>query len=397
MKILLIEDDEGFANGLRDIMQISDYHVEVALNGHTALDLIKENDYSAVIVDLNLPDFDGTQLISEIYKLRKDIQTLILTGDTSRDAAVQAINVGADAFLTKPIDFNTFFETLERMELVYSNKLIEKALVEERIKLKQAQKLDELRNQFINTATHEIKTPISAILGYTELISDSFHELPEDVQDYFKVIQRNVDRLLALTNDLLEVQRIESGRAAVEMGTHNIMALLEQIGLETYPILEGKGQNLVISSQYHGNWFFDMNRIIQVLLNLVSNASKYSPEGSDIHLRAYPLSSKLFIEVRDEGVGIREEDIEKLFIPFPDILVKGKTDSTGLGLSICKGILELHNGEIWCDSGGVGMGSRFTFMLPKKKSGTPRPGDNPDFLSSTKTEESDTVRALSSV
>ncbi len=392
MKILLIEDDEGFANGLLDIMQISDYRVDIALDGKTALGLIKENEYSAVIVDLNLPDIDGTKLISEIYKLRKDVQTLILTGDTSRDAAVQAINVGADAFLTKPIHFNAFFETLERMELVYNNKLIEKALVEERIKLKQAQKLDEMRNQFINTATHEIKTPISAILGYTELISDSFHLLPEDVQSYFKVIQRNVNRLLALTNDLLEVQRIESGRSAVEMGIHNIMALLEQTRLETYPILEGKRQHLIVTSKSRGDWVFDRNRITQVLLNLVSNASKYSPEGSQIQLKVRNTVSKLFIEVTDEGVGLTEEDIEKLFIPFPDILVKGKTDSTGLGLSICKGIIDLHNGEIWCDSGGLGKGSRFTFMLPKKSSPPPQPDDRPAFYRSSKTEESDTVR-----
>ena len=391
MKILLIEDDEAFANGLRDIMQISDYRVDVALNGQTALDLIMENDYSAVIVDLNLPDFGGTQLISEIYQLKKDIQVIILTGDTSRDAAVQAVNARVDAFLTKPIDFNAFFETLERMELVYNNKQIERALIEERIKLRQAQKLDEMKTQFINTATHEIKTPISAILGYTEIISDSFNTLPEDIRGYFKVIQRNVDRLVALTNDLLEVQRIESGRTVAEMGSYNIQDLLEQIKLETYPILEGKDQNLKVSSQSDREWVFDRNRIIQVLLNLVSNASKFSPRDSDIHLSAYNSFSKLFIEVRDIGMGIREEDMEKLFTPFPGIVVKGKTDSTGLGLSICKGIIDLHEGEIWAESKGLERGSCFTFMLPMT-SNSPDSDAPQNKFPDSKNAESDTVR-----
>jgi signal transduction histidine kinase len=140
---------------------------------------------------------------------------------------------------------------------------------------------------------------------------------------------------------------------------------MNNVVLELKPILESRNQRLIVTGEdYLIN--ADKIRMMQVIVNLVMNASKFSPEGSDIRVNIEKDGPDIKLSVIDEGVGIKEEDIPKLFKPFPGISVKGVKDGTGLGSSICKGLIELHGGKIWVESDGPGKGSMFTFTCPCK-------------------------------
>ena len=252
---------------------------------------------------------------------------------------------------------------LHRIRAAEEKADLESELFTERIRGEQEQELSRLKTRFMSTATHEIRTPLSSILGYTELIQMDEGNLSETQRRYFEVILRNVNRLTVLTDDLLDLQRLEEGRLAVNIEPVNIRDMVDGVESEFAPILAEKGQVLEVSCiDIVVN--IDQLRVMQVLVNLLANASKFSPEGSEITVDVVETGDGVLVSVSDNGIGLSEEDLGKLFTPFPGILVDGNVSGTGLGLSICKGIVELHGGTLWAESDGIGCGSVFRFTLP---------------------------------
>ena len=241
-------------------------------------------------------------------------------------------------------------------------------LIEERVKLEKAREMDEIKTRFISTAAHEIRTPMTSIKGYTEIIGDNLEKTgDQQVLEYFHVITRNLERLELLTNDLLDLQRIETNKMSIQIIPTSVEDLVEDVKLEMLPLISEKEQRIEINQNTQTNMIpMDKLRIHQVLINFISNASKYSPKKTTITLTIEEKPSEIEFHVKDQGRGINAEDREKLFKPFPDIIYRDMQRGTGLGLAICKGIIELHNGRIWVESDGVGEGSTFSFTLPKR-------------------------------
>ena len=254
---------------------------------------------------------------------------------------------------------------LERVQRVTEKEAFERELLKGQIRLEQEKELSQLKTRFMSTATHEIRTPLSSIQGYTEIIQYDQSNLTENQRKYFEVILRNVQRLNVLTDDLLDLQRLEEGKMAINFEQVNLKKLLLDVMNEFKPILAEKNQT-VHCNCLDANLNIDGLRIMQVLVNLLSNASKFSPPGSQTLIDITESGDSIRFTVSDTGVGISEEDIPKLFMPFPGILVEGNVSGTGLGLSISKGIVELHGGEIWAESDGIGKGTTISFSLPMK-------------------------------
>lgn len=238
-------------------------------------------------------------------------------------------------------------------------------LFEQRVAAEQLVKMDRMKTNFMNTATHEIRTPITSIKGYTELIELLIQERDDpELQKYLEAITRNVNRLEHLSNDLLDIQRIESNRMVLEKIKVSINDLMESIKQEMAPLLTEKKQKLYIKMEKENDIILcDEMRIMQVLINIVNNASHYSPPETDITVTVDKTDNMYRFDVKDNGEGISKKDIPKLFKPFPDIKARIQR-GTGLGLSICRGIVELHGGRIWAESEGVGHGSTFSFTIP---------------------------------
>ncbi len=201
------------------------------------------------------------------------------------------------------------------------------------------------------------------------VVVDDASKIPDvkSVTQYYQILKRNALRLSSLTNDLLDVQRLESNRMELYRSKFNLKELVSDIIGEISPLYTEK--TITIDQKIDADLLIwaDRDRIQQVLVNFLVNAFKFSPENSRILITAYEDPEKIAVSVVDEGIGIDISDLPKLFTPFPDIepIVRGK--GSGLGLSICKGILELHGGDAWGESEGQGKGSTFTFTLPTKE------------------------------
>ena len=223
-------------------------------------------------------------------------------------------------------------------------------------------------DQFIYTSTHELKTPLTSIKGYVDLIRRNLSERQgtqelDELRHMFDVVARNTERLEELVDDILEMRRIIDGRLDISKSRSNVTDLLRQVAGEMRPILDARSQHLRVESSVE-SFVFGRQRIAEVLQNLIQNSSKFSPDGSTIWLRVERVDGAARFSVTDEGIGLSQEDVAKLFKPFPNIKKPGPHNGTGLGLSICNGIVELHGGEMWAESSGSGQGSTFFFTIP---------------------------------
>jgi len=217
----------------------------------------------------------------------------------------------------------------------------------------------------MNTATHELRTPVTSILGYIELIlADPSRDIPSDIRRDLQVVFRNANRLVTFTNDLLDVQRLTSGRVEIRRRKVDIVSTINEMLEELFLLFDEKHQVVDLLSPKEVVVDVDELRISQLFINLLRNANIYTPEEGNITITVEPSEDHVLISVKDTGVGLSHEDIEKLFEPFPGIRHGLGVTSTGLGLAICKGIVDLHGGVIWAESDGPNKGSTFSVKLP---------------------------------
>ena len=215
---------------------------------------------------------------------------------------------------------------------------------------------------------HDLRTPLTSVKGYLELIKSGCVEYGSDEYwRFISIIEKCVKQVETLTNDILKSQKMGDATAKLNLTQVSVDALMEEIKAQVAPILSVRHQKLVLNSSCNGLMVeADRLKLTQVIMNLLSNASKYSPPESIIEVQLERDVHHLVFSIKDYGIGIREEDLSKLIKPFPDIEVEGTFNRTGLGLSITKGIIELHNGEIIAESEGPGKGTKFWFTIPIK-------------------------------
>ncbi|WP_376792104.1 GAF domain-containing protein [Thermoflexus sp.] len=226
---------------------------------------------------------------------------------------------------------------------------------------------DRAKTEFISTVSHELRTPMTSIKGYVDLLLiGSAGPLSEMQRRFLQIVKANADRLKLLVDDLLDLSRIESGRLQLDLRPMPLEAAMEAVVTSLKARIDEKNQRLELDlPEFLPPVQADKDRLIQILMNLVSNAHKYTPEGGSIHVRARAEGGEVHVEVRDTGIGIPAEALPHIFERFyrvDDPRVQ-ETPGTGLGLSIVKALVELHGGRIWVES-EVGKGSTFHFTIP---------------------------------
>jgi PAS domain S-box-containing protein len=232
-------------------------------------------------------------------------------------------------------------------------------------------KIEEMKDRFMSSVTHELRTPLVSIVGYLDyILTGKIGSVPERIESSLRVIKRNTEILLKLANDLVEIRRIESGKLNVELRPLDLKEVIAHCAEEVQLFIERKKQNFHFEVPdgplpIQGDW----ERLSQVLVNLLNNATKFTPEGGDITLHVEDEEAAVKVQVSDTGLGLRKEDLEIVFEPFADIKKPTYFKGTGLGLSVTKALVEAHGGRIWADSEGEGKGSIFTFRLPKRVDG----------------------------
>jgi len=229
---------------------------------------------------------------------------------------------------------------------------------------KQLLHLDEMKNSFISSAAHELRTPLTTIKGYQELVGLHNADIPETVRKYRSVVTRSTDRLIKITDDLLDLQRINTGRLELNKETVDIVQLVDNVVDELSLVAKERDVELIVDHQDPIESYVDPLRVSQVITNIIHNAIKFSEDGGQVSVSTSLGDGFAVITCKDDGIGIDENDQARLFTPFPGIIRDNKYRSTGLGLSIAKGIVELHGGTVLAESEGLGKGSRFTFTIP---------------------------------
>lgn len=241
---------------------------------------------------------------------------------------------------------------------------LELLLVQEKAEREKAQELERLKNGFVGCVSHELRTPLASIIGFAELLEDEVSgPLNPKQAEFLKQIQRGSERLTHLVDDLLDYARMEAGTFKLTVQAFDFCQMLQEVcGLLQHLATEAHLKLAVTCSPPPLLVTADPRRIEQVLINLIGNAIKYSQEGT-IQVRVDREEAHLRCEVKDTGMGISAEDIPKLFQKFSQLAGSEQRGGVGLGLSLCKALIEEHGGTIGVRS-EAGKGSTFWFTLP---------------------------------
>jgi len=234
---------------------------------------------------------------------------------------------------------------------------------------RELRELNELKNKFLGIAAHDLRSPLTSILGFSDiLIDEEAGPLTENQKEFLEIINKTGKEMLTLINDLLDVSAIESGKLELSLKPASLKEILKD-RIRIYRIVaESKEITLNESLSEIPEVLIDSNRIVQVIDNLISNAVKFSPSGSNIYITLGQKDNMIKVSVKDEGPGISEEDQTKLFGEFQKLSAQptGGEKSTGLGLSIVKKIIQSHNGTIEVKS-KVSQGTTFNFSKKNTK------------------------------
>ncbi len=226
---------------------------------------------------------------------------------------------------------------------------------------------DRAKSEFVSNVSHELRTPMTSIKGYTDLLhAGAVGPINNEQQRFLKIIKNNAERLTALINDLLDISRVETGRVRFELRPMQVGDVISDVVNALAGQAEAKHQPLtykVVGGL--PDVMGDRDRLNQIITNLVSNAIRYTPDGGEIEVRAYPVEGAVRVDVQDRGIGISPDDLGRIFERFyrADHPLVQEAGGTGLGLSIVKMFVEMHRGRIWVES-EQDKGSTFTFILP---------------------------------
>ncbi|NEQ53016.1 MAG: response regulator [Leptolyngbya sp. SIO3F4] len=246
--------------------------------------------------------------------------------------------------------------------------------------------IDQMKTDFLSTVSHELRTPLTSVLGFAKLIQKKLEDtiLPaveidtrktertvSQVRNNLGIIVSEGERLTALINDVLDISKIEAGKIEWDMQPITIATIIERAIAATSVLARNSNLEVICDIQSElPEVVCDRDRLIQVVINLISNAIKFTNSGT-ITCRAYHQDSTIITSVSDTGIGLAADDLDKVFEKFTQVgeVMTDKPKGTGLGLPICKQIIEHHGGRIWVES-NVGKGSTFSFTLPIKVSST---------------------------
>ncbi|HON57349.1 MAG TPA: ATP-binding protein, partial [bacterium] len=341
-------------------------------NGANALEFINNNynDINLILLDIILPDISGFDLCRTLKNSEntKEIPIVMITAKSDSSDKIEGFEAGADDYIPKPFNEK---ELIARVNLILKNQLLKKHLYKQNQKL---QKLNEIKDIFLSIASHDIRNNLTGIIGHCYLIQmQKYGQLDNKYLQSLKIILKRCKSISQLVDNIIDAAKLEAGKLVLNAMMSNFSEFLRQyyfdiITLYSYEEYKFK---LIVEIPEDLEIYFDSQKIDEVFTNLVNNALKFSNKNSEITIGVKDYNDdyiKCF--VADNGVGIKAEDIPHLFDKFTAISSKNRAKkmmkSSGLGLSICKGIVEAHSGKIWVAS-EENKGSTFYFTLPKRE------------------------------
>lgn len=366
--ILIVDDKPENIIALKRILDKHQFEVDSALSGEEALKKVLKNNYDLVLLDVQMPGLDGFEVAESIsgYSKTKDIPIIFLSAvNVNKQFISKGYASGGRDYMVKPFDpdvlilkIKTYIKLYEQTTALQN---MQQVLVEEIEFRKQAERT---KDEFITMASHELKTPLTSIKGYMQMVERSFdRDLKEDAKKYLDRTRQQLEKLNILIDDLLDTSKIASGKLDFRNGVYDADPIIDNavdIIRQTYP-----SHTIIKTGLANAKIYGDQLRIEQVILNYLTNAIKYSPNSSEILVDVSRLSDdEILINITDSGIGIPKDKQADLFTKFYRVEESSnRFQGLGMGLYICAEIIKRHHGRYGVDS-EPGRGSSFYFTLP---------------------------------
>lgn len=369
--ILYIEDDENLARLLARRMQRHGYSVTTAATGEEGLELMQRQIFDVVLLDYHLPGISGLEVLDRI-EVKSTVPVIVLTAGGDERLAISALEKGAADYAIKDVNLSYIDLLPAIMQAAYTKVRLQRENEEHQQELVSARDKAEMASQaktdFLTMMSHEIRTPMNVVVGLANLLGKT--PLDDKQTEMVATLKASADLLLALINDLLDLNRIESGRVELESQPFSFDAIVAELGAMFVADFKRKNLNFNIQNGIMGREFRgDRTRLQQVLMNLTGNAVKFTDRGGiTLTISAQTLGSgqaSVSVAVTDTGIGIAEDKLPHIFDKFvqADQTITRRFGGSGLGLAICKALIETMGGTLTVTS-KAGIGSTFSFTVP---------------------------------
>ena len=376
LKVLYLEDDPRDVKLIKEILE-SEFNIDftIAKNKEEFIEASTRcSEYDIILSDYKLPGYDAIAALNQAKKECPNIPFICISGAIGEERAVEILKLGATDYVLKDrlarlvsaIE-RALQEAEEKKALQKAQEALERQNVELRIAKEKAEESDRLKTAFLANLSHEIRTPMNGILGFSELaMEDALDQ--GTLKEYLEIIHNSSEKLLGIFNNILDISMIETNQLIITEKRTSISKILEMVFDDFYPYCNKKGLSLVKKEDNSVQLEFVTDEVaaLKILTNLLDNAVKFTESGF-VEFGAKIENGFLNIFVQDTGIGIPETYHEKIFEKFyqaePNPL--HNWGGNGLGLTICKSIVEKLGGKIWLES-TPSKGSQFFLKIPVK-------------------------------
>jgi two-component system sensor histidine kinase/response regulator len=362
-KILVIEDETIIREEVLTWLEVEGYEVIGANNGKQGLELIFQDRPDLVLCDINMPEMDGHDVLIALrsnpdYSL---LPFIFLTAAADRESMRKGMRLGADDYITKPF-------TYKEVAQAVTTRLGKQHYIRDQIEqltdlIDEERELRLVKSRLVSMFSHDFRNPLATILSSSNMLQSYSDRLsPEQKQQKLRRIDGAVHKLIQMLDEMLMVAQVENGQLSFNPQATDLARLIIKV-LDNFELIDGGKHEIVLNIDLSETVVTDPNLIQHIITNLVSNALKYSPRGTSVHVKAYEEAGQIKITVRDQGIGIPEDDLRQIFEPFFRAENAQIAKGSGLGLSLVKAAVTVCGGTIQVTS-KVEQGSVFMVAIP---------------------------------
>ena len=356
--VLFIDDDNASRRLVKKILEREDYIFEGVGSGEEALEYLEDNGPDLILCDIVMPEMDGIEFCARLHLSPRleEIPLIMVTGLSTMDSLSRAYEAGADDYIIKPIRQVELLSRVEHHIEIYRREQAAKNRIENLFTQ------NESKTKFLGVASHDLRNPLVSIRGISQYLNnEKFGPLNEDQKELVSTIVQASESMLTLVEDLLDVSMFESGQMRIDPSIQSLEELIDHAVTLHSPNASKKNIRLikgVLNSDTDAE--IDRRLVSRVIDNLISNAVKFSQPDTEVRLLLESDETSVTLKVEDQGPGIPEEEFDALFKEFgrTSSLPTAGESSSGIGLFVCKRILQRHGGSIFVENRSEG-GARF--------------------------------------
>ncbi len=366
VKILVVDDDNNLRETLVDLLEIEGYKVYQAATAAECLDICAGEFFNIILMDYNLPDENGMELIRKIRAFNKESQIIMITAYASLNAIMEAMQESVYDFLITPVDFDYLKRTINRaLDKYFLEESNRELLAQLKTRNEDLDRLNNMKSKFFSIVSHDLSNSLMTLKMSFDMLRKKIATPDEDQQKKMMFMEESISQIEHLIKDLVDWAAIEKGKLRIEKTPFELTESLKK----TVEIFKAKAAKRAISVTFESGGSVpvvaDEKRIRQVISNILENAVRHTPDNGSIEIVVSKIDEKnAKVSVTDSGDGIEPEQAPGLFTSFAQFGDKSRVGRLGLGLSIAKDIVVNHGGRIWAQSDGIGKGASFNFTLP---------------------------------